>query len=184
PGDATVFGEDWISEHYFATDGKQSFQRHVADRRKAWDAEHSDGHGTARSRFLAFRSTYLSTLARLSDAHTGNVRARDDLRDLHAHVLSVLGYDSPALHIERTGPAAFVRAAGLEGAPPLVLIEAVPADEQELLARGDRDHPNQSERTLLEPYPVDEKTEIFSVARLLSHLFVSDDAPDFALVLA
>src|SRR5690606_8711143 len=96
--DAIVVGEDWISEHYFATDGKQSFQRHVADRRKAWDAEHSDGHGTARSRFLAFRSTYLSTLARLSDAHTGNVRARDDLRDLHAHVLSVLGYDSPALH--------------------------------------------------------------------------------------
>ena len=65
--DAIVVGEDWISEHYFGTDGKQSFRTQVLERRKAWDDAATDGEQTTRGRFVAARADLLSTLAGLGE---------------------------------------------------------------------------------------------------------------------
>lgn len=181
--DAIVVGEDWISEHYFGSDStKQSFQAHVLDRRKAWDAAEEDGEETARRRFVSARGTLLGMLSQLGEE--GGRYAL--LPDLYAELRRVLGYASIAYQRKKVGPVEWVHATGLDqAAAPLVIVEAIAVkDVESLLAKGDPNKPSRRDRTLLEPYQVDEKTEIFSVARLLSHLFVQEDAPDFALVLA
>ncbi|GAB3085666.1 class I SAM-dependent DNA methyltransferase [Isoptericola nanjingensis] len=179
--DAIVVGEDWISEHYFGTDGKQSFRTRVLERRKAWDDAAKEGEQTTRARFVGARTGLLSTLAGLGE--TGGRFAV--LPDLYDELRTVLGYRTAALQSKKDGPVEWVHATGLEAAAPLVIVEAVAVkDVESLLAKGDPVKPAPSDRTLLEPYAVDDKTEIFSVARMLSYLFVQDDAPEFALVLA
>ncbi|WP_251149772.1 DNA methyltransferase [Cellulosimicrobium sp. Marseille-Q4280] len=179
--DAIVVGEDWISEHYFGTDGKQSFRTQVLERRKAWDDAAKEGEQTTRARFVGARANLLSTLAGLGEAG-GRFAV---LPDLYAELREVLGYSTIALQSKRVGPVEWIHATGLEAAAPLVIVEAVAVkDVESLLVKGDPAKPARRDRTLLEPYDVDEKTQIHSVARLLSYLFVQDDAPEFALVLA
>ena len=179
--DAIVVGEDWISEHYFASDGKQSFQVRVNERRKEWDATAKDGAETTRSRFVAQRGELLGIFSGLGE-EGGRFAV---LPDLYARLRSALGYDQPALQRKKDGPVEHVGATGLETVAPLAIVEAIAVkDVEALLTRGDAVRPRPADRTLLEPYQVDEKTQIFSVARLLSHLFVQEDAPEFALVLA
>ncbi len=179
--DAIVVGEDWISEHYFATEGKQSFHARVLDRRKAWDAEKADGNGTVRSRFTDARRELLSTFAGFGEEGGRS----DDLPALYERLREVLGFTGMGLTATRSGPVVRIGATGLAADAPLAIIEAVAVKDTEvLLAKGDALHPREADRTLLTPYEVDDKTQIVSVARLLSHLFVAADAPDFALVLA
>jgi len=179
--DAIVVGEDWISEHYFATDGKQSFQARVLDRRKEWDAEAGEGRATTRSRFTEARGELLSVFASFGEEGGRS----PELPALYERLRRVLGFEGAGLVAERSGPVLRVHATGLEGAAPLAIVEAVAVkDVESLLARGDAHKPSSADRTLLVPFDVDEATQVHSVARLLSYLFVSDDAPDFALVLA
>lgn len=179
--DAIVVGEDWISEHYFATDGKQSFQARVLDRRKEWDAETAEGRATTRSRFTESRGELLSVFASFGEEGGRS----PELPALYERLRRVLGFGGAGLVAERSGPVLRVHATGLEGAAPLAIVEAVAVkDVESLLAKGDAHKPSPADRTLLVPYDVDESTQVHSVARLLSYLFVSDDAPDFALVLA
>lgn len=179
--DAIVVGEDWISEHYFGTDGKQSFRTQVLERRKAWDDAAKEGEQTTRTRFVAARTNLLSTLAGLGE-EGGRFAV---LPELYAELRTVLGYSSAALQSKKDGPVEWVHATGLEASAPLVIVEAVAVkDVESLLAKGDPVKPARTDRTLLEPYDVDDKTQVHSVARLLSYLFVQDDAPEFALVLA
>ncbi|WP_366518088.1 DNA methyltransferase, partial [uncultured Georgenia sp.] len=173
--DALIVGEDWISEHYFTTDAtKESFQAKVLERRKQWQAEKDAG--TVRTRFTATRRALLDQLAGLAEAEdpTAAVAA------VHDQLLDVLGYTRPGLTHTRPdpdGPVVRIGRAGLNEAGPLAVVEAVPVQTvDELLAK---DAP-----TLLRPYRHDEDTELTSVARTLSTLFVSDGAPAFALVLA
>lgn len=179
--DAIVVGEDWISEHYFATDGKQSFQARVLDRRKEWEAETAEGRATTRSRFTESRGELLSVFASFGE-EGGRT---PELPALYERLRRVLGFGGAGLVAERSGPVLRVHATGLEGAAPLAIVEAVAVkDVESLLAKGDAHKPSPADRTLLVPYDVEESTQVHSVARLLSYLFVSDDAPDFALVLA
>ncbi|MFD6164211.1 class I SAM-dependent DNA methyltransferase [Oerskovia sp. NPDC060287] len=179
--DAIVVGEDWISEHYFATEGKQSFHARVLDRRKAWDTEKAEGNGTVRSRFTDARRELLSTFAGFGEEGGRS----DDLPALYERLREILGFTGMGLTAQHSGPVVRIGATGLTADPPLAIIEAVAVKDAEvLLAKGDALHPREADRTLLTPYEVDDKTQIVSVARLLSHLFVAADAPDFALVLA
>ncbi|MFE6229374.1 type II restriction endonuclease subunit M, partial [Streptomyces sp. NPDC057854] len=179
--DAIVVGEDWISEHYFATDGKQSFQARVLDRRKEWDAETAEGRATTRSRFTESRGELLSVFASFGEEGGRS----PELPMLYERLRRVLGFEGAGLVAERSGPVLRVHATGLKGAAPLAIVEAVAVkDVESLLAKGDAHKPSPADRTLLVPFDVDESTQVHSVARLLSYLFVSDDAPDFALVLA
>src|SRR5690606_8789688 len=171
--DAIVVGESWVSEHFMTTDSrKESFLARVLERRKEWDEARAEGLPATRQRFLDARRDLVRTWSTL-----GEESGTDHLVALYALLRKVLGYTQVGLHHERRGPVVAVSAAGLTGAAPLVIVEAVAVDQVDDLLAKDAD-------TLLIPYEVDEKTQIRSVARLLSHLFVDDDAPAFALVLA
>ena len=185
--DALIVGEDWISEHYFTTDAKsESFQAKVTERRKAWDEDaKNNGASTVRTRFIAARASLGTQIADLLAGQPGV--ADNDLPELYADLRHVLGYESGEYVLKRVGPVIGVVTPDLSEGAPLVIVEAraVPAVE-DLIARTEitEDRKTREVRTLLTPYDVDEKTTITSVARLLSALFVADDGPEFALVLA
>src|ERR1700735_823601 len=183
--DALIVGEDWISEHYFTTDAKsESFQAKVAERRKAWDEDakivREDGDlesriDTVRSRFLTVRRSLSADLASvLADAPDD-----DDtkLPDLYSRLRTVLGYNTGEYTLKQLGPVIRVTTPDLNEAAPLVIVEAHAADTVEDLISKDG-------RTLLVSYEADEITTYTSVARLLSALFVADDGPEFALIMA
>lgn len=175
--DAILLGEDFISEHFFTTDAtSQSFQARVIARRKEWDAAET---ATARSRFTAERAALETTLADLTSPNgsTDPAGHAEAARMVYATLRRVLGYDDAGYRTHRTGPALAVSAPGITAGAPLVLIEATPVDAVDDLL--EKDAP-----TLLEPWEPDETAKVTSVPRLLSALFVADDGPDFALVLA
>jgi hypothetical protein len=173
--DALIVGEDWISEHYFTTDAKsESFQAKVIERRKAWD-EDGASVSTVRSDFVAGRGRLGTSIADLLAGQPGT--SDESLPELYADLRQVLGYDSGEYTLKQEGPVIQVTTPDLSESAPLVIIEAKAAETVEDLIAKDS-------KTLLSPYVVDEKTTITSVARLLSTLFVADDGPDFALVLA
>jgi hypothetical protein len=178
--DALILGEDFISEHYFTTDARsQSFQAKVIERRKQWDAARDDGLSTTRSRYTDRRSELARAFLGLAENADTDV-----LDDLYARLREMLGFDNPVRwEAERVGGAAdgpgpvlALRARGLTGPAPLVIVEAHGAVALEDLLAKD-------EKSLLRTYHSDDE-EIVSAARLLSHLFVAADGPEFALVLA
>ena len=168
--DALVVGEGWISEHYFTTDAtKQSFQARVIERRKAWEEEKE--LGTTRTRFTAERAKLLDRFSTLQPGPD------PQLSDLYPALMTVLGYDRPGLTRDASGPVTRVAATGLTGSAPLAIIDAVAVESvEELLAKDSE--------TLLEPYDVDETTQLTSTARTISALFTSSDHPEFVFVLA
>jgi hypothetical protein len=178
--DALIVGEDFISEHYFSTDAKaQSFQAKVLERRKAWDADREAGHATPEAAYAAQRGD----LTRIFNGLSENAD-EDVLDDLYARIRQILGFDA-ALRWETqriggsdtdAGPVIAIRTRGLTGAAPLVIVEARGALALEDLLAKD-------EKTLLHTFHTDDH-DITSVAALLSYLFVADDGPQFALVLA
>ena len=191
--DALIVGEDWISEHYFTTDAKsESFQAKVAERRKVWDEDakivREDGDpeskvDTVRSRFLAARGSLSADLASLLANAPDAADAK--LPDLYERLRRVLGYNTGEYTLKQAGPVIRVTTPDLNEAPPLVIVEArADATVEDLIAKQDKDAPGKEAQTLLTPYEADEKDTITSVARLLSALFVADDGPEFALVLA
>ncbi|MFE9182729.1 class I SAM-dependent DNA methyltransferase [Micromonospora haikouensis] len=185
--DAILVGEGWISEHYFTTEAtRESFRAKVLERRTAWDGEDAEKRPTPRSRFLAARKELESDLASLSElldpaaateqvgsrtAHGAPARAATTMR-------TILGLDAPGFVTVETGPVTRVSSVGVTGPAPLVVLAALPvAIVEELLARD--------AVTLGKPVRLTEDGEdVKSVARLLSALFVADDAPELALVLA
>jgi hypothetical protein len=183
--DALIVGEDWISEHYFTTDARsESFQSKVAERRKVWDedakAAREDGDtesraDTVRSRFLAARGSLSADLASLLADAPDVADAR--LPELYARLRTVLGYHTGEYTLKQLGPVIRVTTPDLNEAAPLVIVEARAAGTVEDLIAKDGS-------TLLTPYEADETTTYTSAARLLSALFVADDGPEFALVLA
>jgi len=174
--DALIVGEDWISEHYFTTDAKsESFQAKVGEQRKAWDEDAKNGAATVRSRFVSVR---LRLGASIADLLAGQPGAGDDsLPELYAELRQVLGYESGEYVLKRRGPVLGVVTPEISEGAPLVIVEARAVEAIEDLIAKDGG-------TLLTPYEVDEKTTVTSAARLLSALFVADDGPEFALVLA
>ncbi|NLU64267.1 class I SAM-dependent DNA methyltransferase [Rhodococcus sp. HNM0563] len=178
--DALVVGEDFISEHYFTTDAKsQSFHAKVLERRKQWDAAKAEGHSTVRARYTESRGKLTTEFIGLSESAD-----EQTLDELYGTLRTVLGFDN-ALRWQteriggnetQPGPALAVHARDLGGSAPFVLVEACGGLElEDLLAKN--------EKTLLREFHTENDT-IVSVAGLLSHLFVSEDGPKFALVLA
>lgn len=177
--DALLVGEDWISEHFFTTDAaSQSFQARVLARRRTWDEDKD--HGTTLTRFTEARRWILDRLALLGspDEEIDPLSAPEsDLAELYARLRTVLGYDGLGLHTERTGPVLRISAPGMTDGAPLVIVEARATGSAEGLLRKDAP-------TLLTPFELDADTTLASVTRTVSALFVRDDAPDYALVLA
>lgn len=179
--DAIVVGEGWISEHYFTTDAKaQSFQAKVAERRKFWDSESDEGRATARSRFTEARQQLEADLGALGE-HTDSEAAREATDSVHDRLVSILGLDAHGLHLDRRGRVLRVSAPGITEGAPLAVVLASAVDSVESLLAKDAS-------TLPEPVVLDDDASspvaYTSVARLVSALFVADDAPSLVLVLA
>lgn len=181
--EALVVGEAWISEHYFTTDGKgASFQARVIERRKKWDELEAAGHSSPRSRFSSSRAVLEKAFARLGDGIDLDPSSiREDISGLILELLGFTRSSSRLMQWESTGPL-HVLTRVADASPEIAIIEAKPVESLDDLLSRDVD-------TLLEPYlPEGEETpardRINSAARLLSTLFLDDEAPRFALVIA
>lgn len=165
--DAFIVGESWISEHYFTTEGKQSFHQRVLDRRKQWDALDE----SPRSRLGAIAGQLSTALAGL-----------DELDGMRQHeavtlpLLAALGYMDPLYHPTVVGPLTWLSTASVD-APSVAVVEAKSTQSLEDLLTKDAE-------TLLTPYEVEGEKPVTSLARLLSTILVSDDAPEFIVVFA
>ncbi|WP_270887104.1 Eco57I restriction-modification methylase domain-containing protein [Pedococcus sp. 5OH_020] len=170
--DAFLVGEDWISEHYFTTEAtSQSFHSKVLERRRRWEAEESE---TSRSRFTAVRGALEKQFTALLGDDEQSVA---ESAALHKELVTVLGFHTGEFVLDTTGPVTAVATPGITGPAPLVIVAGSAADSiDDVLAKD--------ARTLAEEVVTEDGTEITSVARLLSSLFVQDEAPRFALVLA
>lgn len=167
--DAILIGEDWISEHYFTTDAtSQSFHAQVLGRRKIWDDQKDTG--SVRTRFTAARGSTLARLAALDDDP-------DDADGIRKDLIEILGFATLGLTHASNGPLTQVRQFTMPDVAGVALVAATPVETVEDLLEKDAD-------TLAEPYDLDDATQLTSVPRLLSALFVAEDAPAFALVLA
>lgn len=184
---AILVGEGWISEHYFVGEAKgQSFQAKVLERRAFWEAETKEGRATPRSRFVAARQSLEADLAALAELLTSTAGAEaldgrtvDDVAEtVHERLFEVLELTGHGLVLDREGPLIRVSAPGITNETPLVVVSARPTGAvEDLLARD--------LVTLTEPIQLTEDSEeIKSAARLVSALFVSDDAPEFVAVFA
>ncbi len=174
--EAFIVGQEWISEHYFTTDAKsQSFQAELVKLRKEWDDLAKDAIATPKSRFTAIRGELSGAFAALGEGLTpAELRRR-----IYAPIVQALGYDASSLQRQTSGPLTLIAPNGQTEGSVVALIEARAVEAVDaLLARDDS--------TLLEPYvPVDDENHpIWSAARLLSTLFIADDGPQFAIVLA
>lgn len=182
--DALLVGEGWISEHYFTTDAtSQSFHAKVLERRKTWDAEAKEGRATPRSRFTDARQKLerdLGGLTELTDPATATdpeavAKAADEV---YKQVLDVLELRAHGLHIEQTGPVLRISAPGITEQSPLAVVLGAPVATVEAAIARDG-------ATLLAPHTlVEDGPELTSAARLVSALFVTDDAPELVLLLA
>ncbi|WP_229070998.1 Eco57I restriction-modification methylase domain-containing protein [Actinoplanes sp. DH11] len=200
--DAILVGEGWISEHYFTTDvTKESFQARVLARRKEWDAEAAEKRPTPRSRFTEARQELEADLAKLTElAETeAGVGATDtrtmadavasiyeriiDILELRGHGLSVRtpkpdGQVPDEQNPDSQGPVLRISAPGITDRSPLVVVLAQPVSGVEDVIAKDAP-------TLARPVRLHEDgDELTSAARLVSALFVDDDAPDLVLILA
>ncbi|TFC50333.1 MULTISPECIES: DNA methyltransferase [unclassified Cryobacterium] len=174
--EAIIIGEGWLSDHFFTTDAKsQSFQARALARRKEWDEQDAEGTPSTRARFTAMRAQLETRLAALVPGDE-DLAIRDEI---YGPLRTVLGFTGGGYHLDQNGPLLRVTQPGLVDGSPFVIIEASPVDTLEDLLARDSD-------TLLVPFEIDDndKHAISSVARLLSTIFVEDDGPIFALVLA
>lgn len=181
--DAILVGEGWISEHYFTTDAtSQSFHAKVLERRKTWDAEAKEARATPRSRFTDVRQKLerdLGGLTELTDPATGTdpeVLAKT-ADEVYEQVLDVLELRAHGLHVDQAGPVLRISAPGITEQSPLAVVLGAPVATVEAAIARDS-------ATLLAPHAlVEDGPEFTSAARLVSALFVADDAPELVLLL-
>lgn len=175
--DAIVVGEDWISEHFFSTDGKQSFHAKVLDRRKQWaDAE---DESTVHTRFTAARGAIERALAdlELDSPDSEKAASPEPSHAAYAQIRAVLGFDGQGYAVTTNGQVTRIASHGLTGTPPLAIIEAVPAETIE-------DALDKGREGLFDPFETHDGTESLSLSRLISQLFVAPGAPRYVLALA
>ena len=177
--DAIEVVEDWISEHYFTSDARnESFQSEVLKRRKTWDDDEASP-GTPRSRFAKLRTTLSVQLAALTsdDDQEPIVTPTDEITALYDSIRTMLGFDPHEFHVTTQDGVRNYNTPGVSADAPLAIVDAVPvATHENLFDKG--------AVTLLDPYIVDDTTQFTSLSRLVSYLFLAEDGPEFALVLA
>ncbi|WP_377453808.1 Eco57I restriction-modification methylase domain-containing protein [Rhodococcoides fascians] len=182
--DALIVGEDFISEHYFTTDAtSQSFNARVLERRKQWETDKASNQPTARSLFTAQRGDLTRKFLDLAE-----VADQQALESLYSILRSIFGFEGLRWEFTRVGateiedgPALAVRARGLTGPAPLVIVEGAAELSVEQLLSKDEKTLRSTFRTGEDDAPGE---SLHSVAQLLSHLATLEDGPQFMLVLA
>ena len=174
--ESIVVVEDWISEHYFTTDGKgATFQKQVVELRKGWDADAKEGHTTIAKRFSAVRGelvTELAALNELDDAEAAS-RARVAYSRLR-EALGIAGVPAP-LAFERGSANAEVDGLWLGDTQDVLWLEGMPAGGDDAL----------SESRLLGLNLLDGKERAEQpLAKLISELYLSEPSPKYIVVSA
>lgn len=190
--DAIVVGEEWISEHFFTSDGtKETFQALVLERRKEWDAAEKEGALTPLKRLTKQRAELEVRLGSLYPSGEDDpINLESESREVYATLLDILGYTNSGLVLEQHGPIQYAYQSGMSAGGALAIISAKPAQTpEEIISKKTTNAAGESveAETLFEPFALHEDDDpVTSVSRLLSALFVQpeSDAPKYALVFA
>lgn len=177
--ESIVVVEDWISEHYFTSDGKgETFQRKVQERRKGWDADAKAGHTTPLSRFSSSRTALQVAMAGLHEL-TGDA-ALTASRDVYRSLREVFGLkdakgalDLQRLRFERGPSTVEVDGLWLGDTTDALWLDATPAAGDDAL----------TEARVLGTNELDGKSRAAQpIAKLLSELYQSEPSPKYIIV--
>ncbi|GAB2895658.1 DNA methyltransferase [Neomicrococcus lactis] len=172
--ESIVVVEDWISDHYFTSDGKgETFQKQVGELRKQWDADAKDGHETVLKRFTAARLKLQTDMAALGEleGEEAAVAAEATYKNLR-DVLGISG-ELTDLAFERGSSNAVVHGLWLGDTKDVLWLEGTPAQGDDAL----------SESTLLGTDQLDNKERADQpLAKLISELYLSDPSPKYIVV--
>lgn len=170
--------EEWISPYYFTSGEKNTFDARVRERRKDWNAAAKEKIPTPRSRWTSSHRDLLAALTALDsldpDHESGEVT--EAVHAFHQRLLGVLGYRDGGHQVTGEPPVTRWSTRGVSTPAPLVVVEGQPLRSLDQVVERDS-------ATLLRPWS-DGQEEFTSIARVLSSLFVDEDGPQFALVLA
>jgi len=173
--DSFVVGEDFVSEHYFATDttkAGESFQAEVIKLRKQWDDVAKEGHESPLQRFTRARGDLQISLAALAEDP-------DKARTVYRALREALGFHghSSTFKSERSGAEMLAHNIWASPNGELLFVEAMPADALEDALSKDRGE-------LPEKPLVDDKTINYSASKLISELYQADEKPQFIVLMA
>ncbi|MET3366940.1 UNVERIFIED_CONTAM: hypothetical protein ABIE34_000161 [Jeotgalibacillus campisalis] len=173
--DSFVVGEDFVSEHYFATDttkAGESFQAEVIKLRKQWDDVAKEGHESPLQRFTRARGDLQITLAALAEDP-------DKARTVYRALREALGFHghSSTFKSERSGAEMLAHNIWASPNGELLFVEALPADALEDALSKDRGE-------LPEKPLVDDKAINYSASKLISELYQADEKPQFVVLMA
>lgn len=169
--DSIVVGEDWISEHFFTTDStKESYQAEVIKLRKSWDEQAKDGDPTTLTRFTEVRGRLQALLAGLAEDPSGAAEAYSVLR-------RALGFQgkTAAVTFNRSGTETTVAGVWSTGQSEVLFLEAKPADSPEDVL---------SSVQPLGRVLVDGKETDLTAAKLVSEIYLAEQAPRFVVIMA
>lgn len=189
--DSIVNVEEWISDYYLTTDDKgAAFAKRVAKEIATWKEDAKIGE-TPYTRLTSRRNELQTKLAKLSEDATA-----EQLHEVYDLVGEAFGYPELSIYEFTRGraklrfegatdsrqTAVILRAQRLSSLEDLPALELLPAtsNERESLSVQDGANPEE-EGTLpsLEGKPVD-----YGAQKLASEIFLSDEAPDFIVILA
>lgn len=169
--DSIIVGEDWISEHYFTTDStKESFQGEVLKLRKIWDEDAKSGHTTVLTRFSQLRGELQVRLAELSETP-------EKAQETYPVLRTALGFngESKSWTTQRSGTETSVQNVWSGAGGETIFLEAEPADSvEDFLGNGKP----------LGEVTVDGKPDERSTSKLISELFLGDEAPKYIVAMA
>ena len=172
--ESIVIVEDWISEHYFTSEGKgTTFQKHVLDLRKEWEAEAKEGHDTVLKRFSATRLELQTQMAALAEAEDNDTAlAASGIYQTLREVLGFVGKPE-ALKFERGAQDHTIPGLWLGDTKDALWLDGTPATGDDAL----------TEASLLGA-GTGEYSEIVSlpVAKVISELYQCDPSPKYIIV--
>lgn len=174
--ESIVVVEDWISEHYFTTDGKgATFQKQVTELRKGWDADAKEGHLTIAKKFSAVRGEMVTELAALDELDDVEASSRSRVAyALLRKALGIAGVPSP-LAFERGSANAEVEGLWLGDTRDVLWLEGMPAGGDDAL----------TESRALGLNLLDGKERSHQpLAKLISELYLSEPSPKYIVVSA
>lgn len=172
--ESIVIVEDWISEHYFTSEGKgTTFQKHVLDLRKEWEAEAKEGHDTVLKRFSVTRLELQTQMAALAEAEDNDTAlAASGIYQTLREVLGFVGKPG-ALKFERGAQDHTIPGLWLGDTKDALWLDGTPATGDDAL----------TEASLLGA-GTGQYSEIVSlpVAKVISELYQCDPSPKYIIV--
>lgn len=172
--ESIVVIEDWISEHYFTSDGKgTTFQKHVTDLRKEWDADAKNGNSTVLKRFNAAKATLQTQLASLSEFESSEIAGEvSAVYQLLRDVLGFVGQPEP-LTFERGIQDHVISGLWLGDTKDVLWLEGTPADGDDAFSKSLLLNTEGFELSDIAQLPM---------AKVVSELYQCDPAPKYIVV--